>query len=259
METLVTSYSPAMVAISFVISVVGAFIALNAARYMVRSDGTLHRLNTFSAAVALGGIGIWAMHFVGMLALRLPMGHGYAMVETALSLIAAIGATGLALVVVARKPKDFGRLLVAGFLLGLAVCFMHYLGMRGMRFFGYFVWSIPMIVASIVIAVAAGTAALWLAFNTNGAVGTLAAAVVMAVAVCAMHYTGMSAADFVCTVANRNAMPTGFGVISSWELPTMVIFSVICFAVVLGADQFFHALTRSPQSGNESPSSRPPV
>ncbi|MBP7567541.1 MAG: histidine kinase [Burkholderiaceae bacterium] len=251
MEKLVTSYSTTMVAISFLISMVGAFIALNAARNMVRADGSLHRMNTFTASLALGGIAVWAMHFVGMLALRLPMGHGYSMVETGLSLVAAAAATGAALVFVARNPGSRVRLLVAGVLLGLAVCVMHYLGMQGMRFGGYFLWSVPLVLASIAIAIVAATAALWLAFNTRGLPGTTLASMVMAVAVCAMHYTGMGAADFICTVDNRSAVPTGFGVISSWELPSMVIFSVACFAVVLAADQLFNALSEAPRAATK--------
>jgi NO-binding membrane sensor protein with MHYT domain len=231
-----------MVALSFLISVVGSFIALHATPRILRSNGRVHLLNTFNASVALGGIGVWAMHFVGVLALRLPIGHGYSMVETGISLAVAVLAAAAALVYVARDPSSIPRLVIAGFFLGLGVCFMHYLGMYGMRFGGFFAWSESVVALSGVIAVVAATAALWLAFNVRGMVGTTLAALVMGGAVCAMHYTGMSAAEFICTTANRTAVPTGFGVISSWNLPSIVLFAVGYMILQLGFDQIYQSL-----------------
>jgi NO-binding membrane sensor protein with MHYT domain len=113
---------------------------------------------------------------------------------------------------------------------------MHYLGMYGMRFGGYINWSFALVAASIGIAVVAATAALWLAFNTQPVALRLVAAAVMAVAVCAMHYTGMAAADFVCTTADRLAPPRGFGVIISTDLPDVVMVMAIGIALVLSID-----------------------
>ncbi|MGA0569326.1 MHYT domain-containing protein [Variovorax sp. VNK109] len=238
MEILVTTYSPTMVALSFVVSVVGALIALSAAPHMLRSSGRLSLPNTIAAGTALGGIGVWSMHFIGMMALRLPVGYGYSIAETLISLIAAVIASTIALVYVARNPRNPLRLVAAGFSLGLGVCFMHYLGMYGMRFNGYLAWSLPLVAASVAIAFIAATAALWLAFNVRGFAGTLIASIVMAAAVCAMHYTGMSAGDFVCTTENKSAVPSGAGIISSWELPPLVLIAIAWMALLLALDQF---------------------
>lgn len=242
LEVLVTTYWSPMVALSFVVSVIGALIALSAGPHMVHSNGQLSLPNTIAAGTALGGIGVWSMHFIGMMALRLPVGYGYSIAETLISLAAAVLATTVALIYVARNPRNPLRLVVAGLSLGLGVCFMHYLGMYGMRFNGYLAWSIPIVGVSVAIAFVAATAALWLAFNVRGFAGTLAASIVMAAAVCAMHYTGMSAADFICTTDNKTAVPSGAGIISSWELPPLVLMAIAGMALLLALDQFMQYL-----------------
>jgi NO-binding membrane sensor protein with MHYT domain len=226
------------VAISFAISVLGAFIALTAAT-RIRQQGRISAFNTLAAGVALGGIGVWAMHFIGMLALHLDLATGYSIPETVVSLVAAIGASSLALGFVARAPKQLPRLLAAGALLGAGVVVMHYLGMFGMRFGGFIRWDLQIVALSAVIAVLAATAALWLAFNTRTLKLRAAASVVMGIAVCAMHYTGMHAAEFVCTTANRVASPAGDGVISALDLPALVMAAALGMAALISIDQAF--------------------
>ncbi len=233
---VISSYDETYVALSFLIAFIGSFVALSAARRIIGPRGTVNRFDLLAATLALGGIGVWTMHFVGMAALRLDLRIGYSMLETIASLLIVSLATGFGLTYVARNPSDYKRLLTAGAALGLGVGVMHYLGMYGMRFGGYISWSFLLVVASIVIAVVAATAALWLAFNTKPVALRLLAAAVMAVAVCAMHYTGMAAADFVCTTADRAAVPGGFGVIISTDLPGMVLVMSTGIALVLSID-----------------------
>ena len=163
-----TSYDLGLVALSYAIAVLGSFVALTAARRIRGEQGGTRWLNVLAAGSALGGIGVWSMHFTGMLALRLGMGSGYAMAETLVSLVAAVAATSAALAFVAQRPDSNVRVLGAGALLGLGVAFMHYLGMAGMRFPGFIVWSWDVVGLSVLIAVAAASAALWLAFRTLG-------------------------------------------------------------------------------------------
>ena len=234
-----SSYQPSFVALSFLIAMIGSFVALTAATRIRGADGRLSVTNTLAAGIALGGIGVWAMHFIGMLALKLDLASSYSMLETAVSLVAAIAATSLALGFVAMAPDRPARLVGAGFLLGMGVVFMHYLGMFGMKFGGYIRWDLAIVGVSALIAVVAATAALWLALNTPTLQRRVLAAGVMAVAVCAMHYTGMAAAEFVCTTANRNAMPQGTGYISSINLPTLVTIAAAVMALLISMDQMF--------------------
>ena len=243
-ELVETSWRMGLVALSYGIAVLGSFVALTAAQRIRRPTG-ISWLNLLAAGTALGGIGVWSMHFTGMLALNLGMGSGYSMVETLVSLVAAVAATSVALAFVARRPESGLRVLGAGTLLGLGVAFMHYLGMYGMRFPGFIVWSVPTVVLSVAIAVVAASAALWLSFRT-GSLGMRAlAAAVMGAAVCSMHYTGMAAADFVCiSETQRYARPQGFAVISALDLPVFTVIVAIGLAALIGMDQLMQQRDR---------------
>lgn len=246
--TVLASYRPSYVPLSFAISVLGAFVALTAAT-RIRQRGRISGFNTLAAGVALGGIGVWAMHFIGMLALSLDVATSYSMLETGVSLLAAIAASSLALGFVARAPDRVPRLLGAGFLLGLGVVAMHYLGMFGLKFGGYIRWDFGVVALSAVIAVLAATAALWLAFNTRTLALRGAASVTMGVAVCAMHYTGMHAADFICTTANRVASPQGLGYVSSMDLSALVAAVALGMAALISIDQAFQRVAGDGRAG----------
>lgn len=234
---VLSSYQWTLVALSFLISMAGAFVALTAATRIQRNTA-YSTINILAAGMALGGVGVWAMHFVGMLALDLDLASSFSMVETGVSLVVAVLAASLALGFVARAPDSLPRMLGAGTLLGTSVAFMHYLGMYGMKFGGYIRWNYPVVGISLIIAVVAATAALWLAFNSASLARRAGAALVMAVAVCAMHYTGMAAAEFVCTTSDRTAIPQGFGYISSFSLPSLVIIAAFAMVLLISLDQF---------------------
>jgi NO-binding membrane sensor protein with MHYT domain len=200
---LLPSHDASLVAASFLVSTCGAYAALwVATMFRTSGDGRLNHFNVAMAGLALGGVSIWSMHFLGMLAFKVPVTLGYAPALTVLSLIAAVVVSSIALGYMAARPFTLQRLLVAGPLAGLGVALMHYMGMYGMTFGGVFQWAPGLVVLSLVIAVVAATAALWLAFHTRGMARRAAAAVVMGAAVCSMHYTGMAAATLVCSTPN---------------------------------------------------------
>jgi NO-binding membrane sensor protein with MHYT domain len=246
--TVVTSWQPSYVALSFVIATLGAFVALTAATRIRRGARGISVFNTVAAGLALGGIGVWSMHFVGMLALRMDVASSYSMPETLVSLVAAVAASSLALGYVARAPEQLSRVLLAGFLLGLGVVVMHYLGMVGMRFGGYIRWDLGIVALSAAIAIAAATAALWLAFHSVTLALRAVASVLMAVAVCAMHYTGMHAAEFICTTEARMALPAGFALVASGDLPSLVAVAALGMAAVISIDQLFQRALRATPS-----------
>jgi NO-binding membrane sensor protein with MHYT domain len=123
--------------------------------------------------------------------------------------------------------------LVAGPLAGIGVAAMHYVGMASMTFGGFFDWSPPLVGLSLLIAVVAATAALWLAFNTRERSRRLAASAIMAAAVCAMHYTGMAAASVVCTTRDR-LLP--YDLLRPSEMPMLVLAVSLCVAGVIAMD-----------------------
>ena len=245
-SAVVSTWNAQLIALSYIISVLGSFVALRAASLMRLPDGRISRVNTLTGGLAMGGIGVWAMHFIGMVALKLDLASGYSLTETLVSLVAAVAAASLALLYVAKDSSSLQRIAVAGALLGLGVAVMHYLGMVGMRFGGYVTWSYGVVALSVLIAMAAATAALWLAFNAPAGGARLLAAGVMGVAVCTMHYTGMAAADYICTTTDRRALPAGFGIIGSADLPLLVTGVAVGIMLLIFVDQLMQRMAGPP-------------
>jgi NO-binding membrane sensor protein with MHYT domain len=201
-QLLMHEYRLNLVVLSFLISCLGSYAALQCARWMFRPDGTLDKKMTFAAAVALGGVGIWAMHFVGMLAFRLGVEVSYDIVPTLGSLLAAIAISGVALILAGGRGKfSAGGWFCGSVLAGLGVAAMHYLGMHAMRLPAVMSFDMARVGASVAIAIVAAGAALWLAFHVNNSRLRMASGVVMGLAVCSMHYVGMTAASMICTTS----------------------------------------------------------
>ncbi|MCP5272673.1 MAG: histidine kinase [Burkholderiaceae bacterium] len=242
-EILPTTYVNWLVVASFVVSALGAYVALTAARFMRDRRGRVSRLNALLAGVALGGVGIWSMHFLGMLAWDAGLALGYRLGETLLSLLIAVGVSALALGYMAAGSFTARRVLVAGPLAGLGVAAMHFIGMASVRFGGFLQWDAGLVALAVGIAVVAATAALWLAFGPGQRIPRTASALVMAAAVCTMHYTGMAAADVVCTTADRAAKIPGL--LYGDELAMLVVAVALSAAVVIAADLMVQRFTRA--------------
>lgn len=199
-QLLAPKYDAALVLLSYMISFWGALLALQCAKSMFRKDGSLDFGMTVCAAASLGGIGIWSMHFLAMQAYRLTVPIAYDVVLTVASLLAAIVISGIALYLAGSHGKFKVSGWLAGSLLaGVGVCVMHYMGMYAMNLRATMLLNPTIVAISIAIAIAAASAALWLAFNLTRLLHRVVAALVMALAVCSMHYVGMYAANMICT------------------------------------------------------------
>jgi NO-binding membrane sensor protein with MHYT domain len=203
-DVLQARYDLFYVFASYLVSVLGSFAALYHAQHMFRRDGTIKWSIAIGAAVALGGIGIWTMHFIGMMGYRLPLRVVYDGGLTVLSLVAAIVIAGIALILAGGRGK-FSKVgwLAGSLLAGAGVCVMHYMGMYAMSLRADMTLDLATVAVSVVIAMTAAAAALWLAFHVVRNTHRIAAALVMGVAVCAMHYTGMASAQFVCIASKQ--------------------------------------------------------
>lgn len=235
-DVLSPTYDLGLVAVSFLVSAVGAYAALAASTLVRDPNGGVNRLNAAFAGVALGGVGIWAMHFLGMLAWQPGVAVGYGLGGTLVSLAAAVLTSALALGYMASAPFTWKRLAVAGPLAGLGVSAMHFLGMGSMGFGGYLAWNGGVVLLAVLIAVVAASAALWLAFHVRRTSHRVAAAFVMAAAVCTMHYTGMAAADVVCTTTNR--LERLQGLLYGTEFKLLVIAVALGAALLVAFDVF---------------------
>lgn len=195
------SWDPILIGISFLVAFIASFVALDSAGKIATSNKKAAMFWRISGGVTLG-IGIWSMHFIGMLAMKMPVPMSYHFALTLVSLLAAILASTLAInIAVAGSTLSAKRLTAATLLLSSGVVTMHYVGMAALIMHGSIVWNIPRIVVSIVIALLASSVGLWLAFSLRLTTKRvllcrIAAAMTMGVAIAAMHYTGMSAASF---------------------------------------------------------------
>ena len=193
MQEMKTSFDPLMVGLSYLLSVFGAYVALQLIRRIPAGNGKTHFGWLSAAALALGGGAIWAMHFIGMVAFDMGMPVQYDPVLTFLSMLLAVVATGFGLWFLSRGDASLGKIVVGGSFTGLGVAGMHYLGMKAMQMPAEVHYDSTIVAISVVIALVAATAAFWIAFHLQGSWQRFAAAFVMGAAVCGMHYTGMAA------------------------------------------------------------------
>jgi diguanylate cyclase (GGDEF)-like protein len=195
-------YNPLLVCMSLVVAFLASYTAMELSGGLNALASAKRRpLWLVGGAVSMG-VGIWSMHFIGMLAFSLPIAVGYDFSITAASLFLAISVSLIALATASRGALSRRRLCVAGTIMGVGVAGMHFTGMHAMQMspgIEYTIWKVAL---SVGVAIATSMAALWLAFTLrtsdleNLVIKRLSAAFVMAIAITGMHYLGMSAANF---------------------------------------------------------------
>ncbi len=194
--SMIVTYDPLLVALSILVAVLGSYTGLRLARRLAPKRGPLRKALLSGAAVTIGG-GIWSMHFVGMLALELPVVINYDVLLTLISALVSILVTGVGLSIASYGEATGKRLAAAGLFMGLGISAMHYIGMAAVRGNCVVSYSGLLVAASVLVGIAAASLAMWLAFNPRGAWHTLAGAVVLGLAISGMHYTAMAAASFL--------------------------------------------------------------
>jgi len=231
---LASSYNPLLVLLSLFVAILASYTALDMAGRVVTAHGRAALSWLIGGALAMG-LGIWSMHFVGMLALNLPIPVGYDVGITLTSLAIGIGASMFALWLVSRRELPWPRLAGGALLMGAGVAGMHYTGMAALRMNPGIQYDPARFALSIVIAVLASGVALWIAFRLrrqSRRVRALRAgsAVVMGVAIVGMHYMGMSAASFpfgsVCGAAHTGAS-------AEWLALVIIIVTLAVLAIAL--------------------------
>lgn len=187
-----------------------------------------------AAAVALGGAGIWVMHFTAMLGFAIDGATiRYDMPMTVLSAVIAIVVVLIGLAIVVRGHRETIALPLGGTVTGLGVAAMHYLGMAAMNTGATMEYGTGLVLLSILIAVVAATAALWFTLHVQGWGSTVGAAMIMGVAVCGMHYTGM--ASMSAHHAEHSGVPQGAAPVELLTpLLTTVALVVVGLVVLVG-------------------------
>jgi signal transduction histidine kinase/DNA-binding NarL/FixJ family response regulator len=179
-----------LVVLSFVIALFASYCSLDMAERLRASEGRARAFWLGMSGLTLGG-GIWSMHFVAMTAFNVPLEQGYEPGLTAISGLLSIFAVTAGLSALGRKP-GLARILVSSAGVGIGVVSMHYVGMAALDVPGEIAYRPDLFGASVLVALTAATVALWLASTVSNLLHRIGSAVVMAVAICGMHYTAMT-------------------------------------------------------------------
>ncbi|VBQ00224.1 histidine kinase [Burkholderia pseudomallei] len=227
-----------LVALSLAIATLASYTALDLSALITLLDQPRMRRAWLAGGAAAMGTGIWAMHFVGMLAFSLPIPLGYDFGHTFASLAIAVVVSYFALNALTRAALTRERLAIGGVLMGLGIAGMHYTGMSALRMQPAIAYDFTLFVASI--AIGASTTALWIAHRLSNEneprvlMKRIAAAGVMGLAITGMHYTGMAAAHF-----GANAVCGAAGEISgAWLGATIALFTVTILSATLVVSRF---------------------
>jgi PAS domain S-box-containing protein len=205
---LTSSYDYGQVARSVLIAIAASYAALELAGRVTAAGGRVRAAWLTGGAMAMG-LGIWAMHFKGMLAFNLPVTVKYHWPTVLVSLVAAVLASAIALYVVSRQKMGPVQVWTGSLLMGGGIATMHYIGMAAMRLAAVCRFSPALVILSIVLAIVFSFVALLLAFGIREetkaiVLRKIGSAVVMGAAILAMHYTGMAAASFVPSAVAPN-------------------------------------------------------
>lgn len=230
---LTGQYDPSLVILSYLVASLAAYSAIDLA-HRIHENPTRQWLWLVLGAFAMG-TGVWSMHFIGMQAFELSIPLGYDLAKTLASLMAAVLVAALALYVASRATMGPSAIVIGAVLMGLGICVMHYTGMAAMEMQPGIQYDPLLFGASVVIAVAASGAALWIVFNlrrisrNRQSLARLAAAAIMGMAVVGMHYTGMAAANFpVGSICKATDSLTG-----AWTAGPVTVFTVALSLLIM--------------------------
>lgn len=222
-------HDPALVALSVAIAILGGYTGFGLAARIRGTQAASHRLLLAGAAGFLA-VGIWTMHFVGMLAAPLPPDAAYLVLPTIISFLICALVVGVSLFFVSVGEPSLARVLASAVLLGGGIASMHYVGMHALS--GHFTMTHdPLLVsASIVIAIAAAYGGLRVFIARQGGVRLAASAVAFGVAVSGMHYTAMAGAHLVSGGEGGHHME---GLVASQQILSLVV-ALLCFIIAAG-------------------------
>ena len=228
------THEPALVVLSILIAIVASYTALDLGGRIRAGAGRAQYAWLLTAAIAMGG-GIWSMHFVAMLAFRLPgVSVSYHWGLTLLSLFCAMAVTGIGFL--AARGREVSALLASGVFMGLGIVSMHYIGMAAMVMPARLTHTPTFVALSVIIAVGAACIAIQLAFSETDLRQRIIAALVMGLAIAGMHYTAMHGAHFdVGGGTHAEPAATGFDQVYLAVSVAAVTFSILILALVAAA------------------------
>lgn len=234
------TYNYWLVGLSLVVAMLASYTALDLSSHISALTRPRLRYVWLAGGAAAMGIGIWSMHFIGMLSFLLPTPLGYDFATTVYSLVIAILLSYSVLYVVTQTKLTISRLLIGGTLMGLGISSMHYTGMAAMEMQSAIHYDPLLFGVSVVIAIIAANAALWIAYILSDADQThliakrIGAAFLMGVAITGMHYTGMAAAYF----PPGSTSGTANDIDSQWLATTIILLTFLILIITLTLSRY---------------------
>jgi NO-binding membrane sensor protein with MHYT domain len=227
------SYGLLNPALAYFVSCLGAFLGLRCVTRSRACQGSSKAGWLSLAAVSVGATGIWAMHFVAMLGFTIPGQQiTYNVALTIASMLIAVAVVGVGLFTVGFSNGGWKPLLSGGVIIGIGVASMHYLGMSAMIMPDTMSYDPLLFILSVVIAIVAGTAALWAGTRVRGIGATIAASLIMGVAVSGMHYTGMAAMHVFPAQMSMSSMGGGTSG-QTFLVPLLLGITLVTFGLAL--------------------------
>ncbi len=241
-------YDPFLVLLSFSIATIASYVAFDMSSHLRKPMTLVFRVLWLLGGAFGMGAGIWSMHFIGMLAFIMPMQMSYDVFWTGLSMIVAIVTATIALILFTIKKPKVRHYLLSGIVLGIAIATMHYTGMRGMNDV-IIHYQLGLFCLSIIIAMVAATAALWLAVQSDvEAFGKrvslkLISALIAGCAIVGMHYTGMFSAVFTPASTMSSTSPLDPTILAIFIATVVMIIMII--ALILSTFKYFIDLKKN--------------
>ena len=239
------SHEPWLVALSVLVAVQGAYVGLVLAGLTDRAHGPRRRVLLAASSITIA-VAIWSMHFIGMLAARLPFPVDYLVFPTLLSFLVSVLVVGVGVYAATAGPLTARRLVASATFMGLGIVSMHYIGMLAIHASAHMVHAPLFVAASIAIAIAASGLALRFAAGSSPGPPMLWSAVAMGIAISGMHYTAMAG---LAVFPHAHRQPAGLAL--SPELLAIVV--AVVASIVSGL--FLLILAPDPGRGIKSPAS----
>jgi len=239
-DQYIGSYDIRLVILSYIVAVFASYIALDmTGRLRDRNNTRIGSLLWLLGGAIAMGAGIWSMHFIGMLSFHIPgLSLQYDLFWTGLSLFVAIFISGFALYLLKRSIINVIHLIAGGIIMGLGIASMHYTGMEGMLITLNVRYLPSLFLLSVIIAIVASEAAIWLALKSNRVIMRLrsrvkfGSAIIMGIAITGMHYTGMAASIFTPLCVPSYTQPDSLD-------PTILSMSIATVTLMILSVAFF--------------------
>jgi NO-binding membrane sensor protein with MHYT domain len=220
-------------ALAYAMSCLGCFLGLRCTTRAREVQGSARVRWLLLAAVSLGVPGIWGMHFIAMLGFAIPgQTIHYSVPITIFSMVIAVVVVSIGLLIVGFGWEGLRPLLTGGLIVGIGVASMHYIGMAAMRMPQTMHYNAVLVVLSVIIGIVTGTVALLAALRLDAVWSAFAACLIMGVAVCGMHYTGMAALHVYPAAPGMTGMQGGASA-GSFLVP--LIFGITILTMVVTA------------------------